>query len=700
MLIELTIIGGSTVLLRNSKRKKSKSLISIIQQSAEQEKQKPLFNAKKLVYDFKNAIFGDERQQLQLSIDPDMQTQIESRKKQENRKLVLSAGATGLAFLGTMSPVFYVLGSVAVLYLGRYIISTVYRDFKQRHFFSVPLVSVILMIGMISTGRLVPAAVAGLMGGFLMKLIRKAEDSSQKQLINVFSGHPNQIWVEKDDVEIQIAFESVQKNDIVIVHAGEIIPVDGIIQIGSASIDQHILTGESQPVDRKEGDPVFAATLVLSGRINILVETAGEETVAANIGQVLNNTKDYKNSLMLRGKKIADRLLPVELSLGLITFGLLGAVPAMAILWSGLGYRMILYGPISVLNYLQILSRQGILVKDGRILESLRQVDTVVFDKTGTLTMDQPHIGTIHLLADYDENQVLYYAASAEYRQSHPVAKAIINKAHDQGLTPSTPETTYYEVGYGIKVQLEQRFVRVGSARFMHREGLSFPEKLNDLQQQAEEQGHSLIYVGIDDKIAGILEMQPSIRPEAHQLVKNLQQRGLTTYIISGDHEQPTRNIAKQLGIAHYFAETLPENKAELINQLREEGRFVCFIGDGINDATALKSAQVSISLKGASSAATDTAQIIFMDGTLAPLNRLFQFTDEFERTMHTNLLISISPGVINIAGVYLLHFGIAASMGLFYAATTIGLANTVLPLIRHQDTQSPKLDKPNTHDR
>ncbi|OAD18747.1 heavy metal translocating P-type ATPase [Candidatus Thiomargarita nelsonii] len=583
-----------------------------------------------------------------------------------------------------------------MVYLGRHVFRSIWKDFKKRHFISVYLISSILMIGMIATGQLVLAAMAGLLGGFIVKLIKKAEDNSQKHLIDVFSGHPSQVWLEKDGVEIQVAFENLQKNDVVVVHAGEIIPVDGVIQTGSASIDQHILTGESQPVERTVGDAVFAATLVLAGRISILVETAGEETVAANIGHVLNNTKSYKEQLMLRGRKFADSLLPLELGAGAITLGLLGPVPAMAVLWSGLGYRMIIFGPISVLNYLQILSRQGILVKDGRVLESLRQVDTVVFDKTGTLTLEQPSIGAIHRLAHYDEEQILRYAASAEYRQSHPVAKAIIDKAHKQGITPSTPEATSYEVGYGIKVQLEQKSVCVGSVRFMQREGLALPKRLDDLQRQAEEQGHSLIYVGIDNTVAGVLEMQPSIRPEAHKLIENLQQRGLSTYIISGDHEQPTRNIAKQLGIDHYFAETLPEHKADLINQLRDEGKFVCFIGDGINDAIALKSAQISISLKGASSAATDTAQIIFMDGNLAPLNRLFQFTDEFERTMHNNLLLSIVPGVINISGVYLLHFGIATSMGLFYAGSTAGLSNTILPLIRHQDAPRQKLEKSN----
>ena len=192
--------------------------------------------------------------------------------------------------------------------------------------------------------------------------------------------------------------------------------------------------------------------------------------------------------------------------------------------------------------------------------------------------------------------------------------------------------------------------------------------------------------MGIDNHLGGVLEIEPSIRPEARQIIQYLKQRGLEIYIISGDHEQPTRNIAGQLGIDRYFAEIFPENKADLVKQLRDEGKFVCFVGDGINDAIALKSAQISISLKGASTAATDTAQIIFMDGTLNSLLKLFQLADEFEDTMQDNFMLSVVPGVINIGGVYLLHFGIAAGMTIFYAGTAVGLANTLWPLVKHQN--------------
>ncbi len=681
MLIELFLLsGGLTAYLYQRNKRNTKKTVS------------PTFSGKKLLQDFKTAVLGDERQQQQLTLDPEMQADIKKYEKEANRNLVLSVGATGLALLASVYPMLGILGAGAVLYLVRDVFYFIWRDFKKGHFLSVYLLGAIMFIGMIATGHLVLAAFSGVLGGFLMKIVKKAEESSEKQLINVFSGHPPRVWIEKEGVEIQVDFNTLQKNDHVIVNAGEIIPVDGVIHAGLANIDQHLLTGESQPVERDVGDKVFASTLLLSGRIAILVETTGEETVAAGIGQVLNKTQNYKDNLIARGQKIADRFLPVEFGLTAVTLAILGPTSALAVMWSGLGVNMAVLGPLSVLNYLQILSRHGILVKDGRVLESLRQVDTIVFDKTGTLTLEQPTVGQIHCcLGDYDENTLLSYAAAAEYRQPHPIAKAIVDKAASKNLELPDLDEASYEVGYGIKVTIDGQLIRVGSGRFMSREGIELPEVAQNIQAQAEEDGFSLIYVGINQQLCGILEMHPSIRPEAVEIIQHLKKRGMKLYIISGDHEHPTRRMAETLGIDHYFAEVLPENKAKLVKQLCEEGRFVCFIGDGINDAIALKSAQVSISLKGASTAATDTAQVILMDGTLNHLELLFHLADEFENTMHTNFLTTIVPGVICIGGVYFLHFGIAMGMGIYYVGSVIGLSNTLIPLVKHQENK-PKL--------
>jgi len=583
-------------------------------------------------------------------------------------------------------------GIAAVLYLIRDVFAFVWRDFKKGHYFSVYLLGVVMTVGMIASGHLVLAAFSGVVGGFLMKIVKKAEDSSQQHLLNVFSGHPSQVWIEQDGIEIQIDFDTLKKGDVVIVNAGEVIPVDGTIQTGQATIDQHLLTGESQPVERAIDDKVYASTMLLSGRIAILVETAGEETIAAGIGHLLNNTQHYKDNVMARGQKVADSFLPWELGIGGLTFVALGPSAGLAALWSGLGANMTVLGPLCVLNYLQILSRQGILIKDGRVFESMRQIDTVVFDKTGTLTLEQPSVGKIHAFMGFDENEVMRFAAAAEYRQNHPVAKAIVSRADELELILPEMDDASYELGFGIQVTIEGRLVQVGSVRFMQQKGVELPDDILPLQQRAEEQGYSLIYLAIDQQLAGMLEMHPTIRPEAQEVIEYLKQRGLTLYIISGDHEQPTRHMASTLGIDHYFAEVLPENKADLVQQLRDEGKFVCFVGDGINDAIALKSAQVSISLKGASSAATDTAQIIFMEQSLRRLPTIFDLSDEFEQTMNNNLVGSVMPGVINIAGIFFLHTGIATGMAIFYLGSLLGLGNTLMPLAKHQDIK-PELD-------
>ncbi|MGZ4968475.1 MAG: heavy metal translocating P-type ATPase [Methylobacter sp.] len=698
MLIELALITGAGYFFRKQQHKAEQTQSQSIpdQPSAtSQDNQLPArpFNTGQFLRDINKAMAADGRQQLLVDIDPKVLETIEKERLRANQRLKLALSATGLALLGSVYPVFSVFGAIGVLYLSRRMFVRVWRDFKLKHYVSNNLVSLIMTLGMLATGHLLLAAIAGVMGSFFAKIIDRVEGSTQQQLINTFTQYPEKVWVLKDNVEIQTNFQNVRINDIVVVNAGEIIPVDGTIQSGVANIDQHILTGESHPAEKSAGDKVFASTLLLSGRIYIRVETSGETTAAARIGNVLNYTQSYKDTLITRGRLISDRFVPVTLGISAVTLPLLGPNSATAVLWSGLGSTMGMLGPVSVLIYSQILARQGILIKDGRVLESLKQVNTIVFDKTGTLTLEQPIVATIYNIGGFSADTVLSYAAAAEYRQPHPIAKAILAKAAELQLEVPERDEASYQVGYGIKVIIEGKVVRVGSARFLQREGVEWPASIRPIQQLAEANSHSLIYVGIDRQLAGILEMQPSIRPEAEGIIRYLKQRGFKLVIISGDHKEPTRRMAETLGIEHYFAETLPENKAELVRQLRDEGDFVCFIGDGINDAIALKSAQTSISLKGASTAATDTAQIIFMDGTLNHLEQLFRFMDEFEDTMSKNLATSLAPGIISIGGIYFLNFGIPAAMELLYLGCFAGLGNSLLPLVKHQE-EAPVQEK------
>jgi len=628
----------------------------------------------------------------------------------------------GLSLIGTWwYPPLQLLSAAGVFYFFSPIFQNVFQDLKKRRI-TTDLLDSIIITGMIMMGYFFVATVFTLTALLTLKLRLQTENHSRQQLTNVFGQQPQSVWLKRDGVEVEVPLEKVHKGDIVVVNAGEHIPVDGSITEGLATIDQHSLTGESQPVEKEVGDKVFAATLVLAGQLFIRVENAGQETITAKIGQILQNTQDFKETLRLRGQQISDSFVgPTLLTSGLF-IPLLGPTAALTVLFSALGYNMKLFGPMSVLNFLHIMAKNGILIKDGRSMEMLQQVDTLVFDKTGTLTLEQPQVSHLYPIEPLNEETLLTYAAAAEYRQKHPIARAIIVAAEQRGLNlPTIDDAAYqvnaisyratikdcpyeksrfvgaipcgcprylmalaYQVGYGIQVKLGETLVRVGSARFMQQEGISLPKEVESLPTQCEAQGHSLVYVALNDQLGGVLELQPAIRPEAKEIINYLKEKGISLYIISGDHEQPTRQLAQELGIEHYFAETLPEQKADLIAELRAKGKFVGFVGDGINDAIALKQANVSISLRGASTAATDTAQIILMDGNLNKLKPLFEIAQAFESNMRTNYWLAIVPGVTCLGGLFFFHLGVVGGMATYYTGKVVGLGNTMLPLLKH----------------
>jgi len=690
MLIEILLISGLAFGIKKSQRQpktgSNKSQPLKPKSSDLYQKSKTSLQAFKKVIMI--SLSGGEvrHQQLKQMVTVEGDNQANAFHKKLDKNIKLSIGLMGFSLIGAWfySPLQLIAGAGA-LYLFYPLCQKFSQELKKGRI-TTELIEIISIISFLMMGYIFLATFITFVGLLNLKLLARTEEHSHGELIKVFGLQPQSVWVIREGMEVEIPLEAVQKEDIVVVNAGEIIPVDGIITDGFASIDQHSLTGESQPVETEVGSKVFAATLVLAGRILIQVENTGTHTNAAKIGHILQQTQEFKESLRLRGKQISDRFVAPTLLASGLTLPLLGSNPAMAILWSGFGYNMRLLGPISVLNFLHIMAKNGLLIKDGRSLEMLQQIDTVVFDKTGTLTMEQPQLSHLYPLQPFNEKTLLTYAAAAEYRQTHPIAKAILTAAEQRGLDLPVIEEAAYQVGYGIEVKIKTTVVQVGSARFMHQKGIRLPEEIQDLKTQCDANGHSLVYVALNENLAGVLELQPCIRPEAKEIINYLKAQGISLYIISGDHEQPTRQLAQELGIEHYFAETLPDKKAELIAGLRASGKFVGFIGDGINDAIALKQANVSISLRGASTAATDTAQIILMDGDLKKLKSLFEIANAFEANMRTNYLTSMVPGVICLGGVFLFHMGVVGGLVVFYTAKMVGLTNTMLPLVKHEN--------------
>lgn len=607
-----------------------------------------------------------------------------------NRDFAIGSASLGIALAGNLFyPPLQILCLPGLFYSVRYMFQNSYRALRSpkiRDKVHVNTLSSLTIIACLLDGYFVVAALTGFFYTFGVKLGMQVRNDSKQSLVNIFRQTSHTAWVLVDAVEVQTPIEHIQPGDRVVVSAGEIIPVDGLIVDGMASVDQHMLTGEAQPVEKSVGDRVFALTLLLSGRIQVAVEHAGHETTAAQIGELLNRTTDFKTGMQLRSDVLTQKTVWPLLLLGAASLPLLGPLGAVAILAAHFGNRVSAFGSIGILNYFRILSRHGILVKDGRTLELLRKVDTVVFDKTGTLTQEQPTLGTIHTCAAYDENAVLTLAAAAEYKQTHPLARAILHSAEKRSLVLPTIADAAYKVGYGLSVHVAEGLVRVGSMRFIEHEGIAIPATIQAAQSACAAQGHSLVLVALNDEVIGALELLPTVRPEAHAIIQGLRERKVKSIvIISGDHEAPTRKLAESLGIDRYFAETLPQNKAAIIEQLQAEGRTICYVGDGINDTIALKKAQVSVSLRGASTAATDTAQIILMDQSLKQLCMLFDLSREFSNTLERSFLFSLIPITLGIGGVYLAGLQVAHIVILKEACSLISLGNVIYPIQRHR---------------
>ncbi|MFZ4664252.1 MAG: heavy metal translocating P-type ATPase, partial [Caldilineaceae bacterium] len=523
------------------------------------------------------------------------------------------------------------------------------------------------------------------------KLLLKTQDRSKKNLTNLIGEQPRSVWLlTNDGVEVEIPFEKLQVDDTIVMSAGEMIPIDGVIVKGHATIDERMLTGEAQPVEKSVGEEVFAATLILQGKIQIAVKTAGNETVAAQIGTILLRTADFKSSVQLRGEMLGDQAAFPLLLLSGLAFMTVGPVASLAVFNAPLVNTIRLASPLSVIGFLQQALYRGILVKDGRALELLSDVDTIVFDKTGTLTQEQPTVRAVHLCATFDENELLRLAAAAEQRQSHPVAKAILAAAQERRLALPAVEDITYEVGYGLAVHLPDYFVQLGSQQFMELAQITIPPEMSLIQQACHRNGDSLVYVAVNGKLAGGLELQPTVRPESATLVAELKKRGFETYIISGDRAEPTRKLAEQLQVDHYFAETLPEAKADLIEQLQRAGKKVCYVGDGINDSIALKKANVPVSLSGATSIATDTAQVVLLDGALTGLIPLLDIATALNRNMQRNVLISLVSSTVCIGGAFFFHLGLYSAIALCNLSLLAGVANAATAF-----RQTPTGDKP-----
>jgi Cu2+-exporting ATPase len=602
-----------------------------------------------------------------------------------NRAIIITLISMGCAVYAASYPFLGLFSSIGILYATRPVFMQAIKMLKSGRV-GVDMLSAFAISGCIISGYLLVANLVNLIFFFSLKLYIKVASDSKGKLTDVFTQIPNFVWMRIGETEVQVPFQDVREGDMLIVNAGETIPVDGIINEGMASVDQHILTGEAAPAEKTVGEKVFALTTVLSGRIEVKVEQAGKQTAVSKIADILDQTLDFQSTTELRVLYLADRTVPPTLIMSGAALIFSGPYMAISVVAAHFKYNFILVSPISLMNFLKIASDNGVLIKDGRSLDLLPQVDTIVFDKTGTLTKEKPVVGTIRCCRNYNEDDVLIYTAAAESKQTHPIAMAIIKEAEDRNLHIPNFDSSDYHAGYGINVRIAGKSVHVGSARFIKISGISLPQNIIEMQEACHNKGHSLVITAVNQEVAGAIELIPALRPEALEIIRSLRNLNQIKdmYIISGDHETPTRVLAQHLGIKHYFSEILPEKKAKIIKSLREEGKFVCYVGDGINDTIAMKYSNLSVSMRGASRIATDTARIVLMTGGLRLLPFIFDLAQDFQKNSNLMFALIGSPTVIGIGGAFLFGTGIIGTTLLCMVGLLAAAGVAVMPLFSY----------------
>jgi P-type Cu2+ transporter len=454
---------------------------------------------------------------------------------------------------------------------------------------------------------------------------------------------------------LTLELADVQKGDVVLIFAGDQVPVDGTVLMGQSSLDVRSLTGESVPRFVETGDEVLASSVLLEGSLEIATTAIGDDTRAGQIAQLLQDAPVCDSRVGNYAAQVADRFVLPTLGLSLLTFGLWGSLSqAASLLMLDLGTGLRVSVPTAILASLNGAASRGILIRSGRALEALAEVDVVVFDKTGTLTTGEPALLHIEILdARYNADDLLQLAASAEQGLNHPIALAITAAAQGQGLAMLPVQDWRCEIGRGVCAQQEGRRVLVGNRRLLREEGIDPPP----LSRKPELRIATPIMVAVDGRLAGVLYVADQLRPDAIELLEALKQRGISSHLLTGDAEAVALQVGGQLGLSRsqIHAEALPDIKAEVVRRLKAEGHRVAFVGDGINDSAALAYADVAVSFRHGSDMARETAEIVLGGGQISQLLEAYELARFSFAVVRQNILLVAVPNLTALViGVFL----------------------------------------------
>lgn len=502
-----------------------------------------------------------------------------------------------------------------------------------------------LIIGQYSAAAVV--AVLLLLGGMLEEFVSARAGNALDSLAKLL---PDRVTLRRDGEDRVIPLEEVQSADLVLIRSGDRIPVDGVVALGTASINQAAITGESLAIEKQPGDTVFAGTLNELGALEVRTTKVGEETTLGQIRRMVEEAQEQKAPIERILNRYAKFYTPAALLLGALVWWWSGDIlRAITILIVFCPCVMVLATPTALVASIGNAALRGSLVKKGATIEAMAKVTAVAFDKTGTLTSGQPKLTTIQPLGEITENELLRLAAIAEKLSEHPLGRAVVQAALAREVIVPDPTAFTVLPGLGVRAHIEDGEVVIGRPRLLSEQGITIEPAVLARATNLAAVGRTVILVARNGQIVGMLVLEDTLRPQASSVITQLKKLGIRTILVTGDNTVTAERIAGELGISEVHAEVLPAQKVEIVKQLQAQGFNVAFVGDGVNDGPALATANVGVAMGlGGTDVAIETAEIALLSDDLTKLPHLLSLSRQAMRAIKQNLIFSL--GVLAIA--------------------------------------------------
>ncbi|MBC8080115.1 MAG: cation-translocating P-type ATPase [Gorillibacterium sp.] len=546
---------------------------------------------------------------------------------------------------------------------------------------SIELLVSIAVIGALFIGEYVESAIVSFLFIFGAYLEARTLEKTRASLKSLMDLAPLEATVLRNGEKLIVSIEEVKKGDRVVIHSGGKVPVDGIVVLGQAYLNEATITGESVPANKKIDDRVYSGTSVDHGYIEVIAEKIGEDTTYARIIELVEEAQESKTKAEKFLEKFASLYTPAIVLLSIVLYLFTRNIEfTLTFLVIACPGALVISAPVSIVAGIGNGAKHGVLIKGGEVMERLARIDTVIFDKTGTLTRGRPEVTNVKSFF-INENDLLGIVAEAEIVSEHHLGQTIVKEAKARDLALShKPEDVEIIKGRGIRASIRGQQLTVGNRKLMEESGIPIASEAEAYAIDREMQGNTAIFAGLNGRLEGIISIADQIRPEAMEAIVQLKAAGINHfYMLTGDNRYTAEWVAAKLGIDHVYAEMLPENKAAKVQELKAAGHVVAMAGDGINDAPAIATADVGLAMGISGTDVTmETADVVLMADRLDQFPYAYSLAKATVRNMKQNTFFAVGTVVLLLLGVILQKVFLASGMLIHELSVLIVILNAI----------------------